>query len=392
MIFSFEKKLIEWLQHNLFYVVLFAITLLSLYIRFTLRGFISDDASGSLLPWYDYIKAHGGIFSFSAPANPECNYSLIYQFLIGIMTYLPISSLLAYKLLSILFDYLLAIACGYLIYELTGKKAHALAAFACVACSPIVILNSAAWAQCDSIYTFWIILALIFLRKEKYIHTFIFYGIAFAFKFQAVFILPFFLFYYFYKKRFSIIYFGIIPLCSIVLSIPALVQDRTIADVFSSYIGNTSIFQSMTMGYPTFWRILDGFGASDAYGSLHQFAILFDIIVLGSLVSIWMYRKIELTDHNIIYIAFMLTYTTVMFLPAMHERYGFVCEILAIIIVIINRKTLPLLLALLANTIIIYGGYLYGSQISESFVAIINIIIYSAYMITLNKQIQATSI
>lgn len=46
--------------------------------------------------------------------------------------------------------------------------------FAVVIMLPTVILNSAYWGQCDSIYTTFIILTLLYLYKGKYHGAFVF--------------------------------------------------------------------------------------------------------------------------------------------------------------------------------------------------------------------------
>ena len=73
----------------------------------------------------------------------------------------------------------------------------AITAFTVIWISPVVLFNSSMWAQCDSIYTFFALLAVYLLYKEKNIPAFVFLGIALSFKLQAIFVLPFFLFIYF---------------------------------------------------------------------------------------------------------------------------------------------------------------------------------------------------
>lgn len=85
------------------------------------------------------------------------------------------------------------------------QKGSMLCTYFMVLFSPITILNSSAWAQCDSIYVFWAIASLYALCNKKYAIALILLGMSFAFKLQAVFILPFFLYVYFAEKKFSIV-------------------------------------------------------------------------------------------------------------------------------------------------------------------------------------------
>ena len=391
MIFKFEERALKWLGEHIVSVVFAAGFLVSIVIRLMLKDFVTSDATSCLIPWYEAIKSNGGIKGLAVPVE-GLNYNFPYQFLIAIMTYIPINPLYGYKIISCIFDYLLAFALAYVVYDIsgTGKLTKGLLAFILASCSPVVFMDSAAWAQCDSIYVFWIVLALIYLCKDKYTRAFVFYGIAFAFKFQAVFALPFFLFYYFYKRKFSILYFGFIPVMMTALSLPALVQGRTISEMIHIYTDNTSLHQSLANGYPTFWRLLaDGtdFTGADAYDVLKHAAMAFTVIILGCLVYIWIKNKVMLTTTNIVIMAFLMTYSTVFFLPAMHERYGFCYEILAIAIAFVSTKTIPLAIGLTCISLTTYGSYLFNNTTNEWFLAVINMVIYVAYMIILNKKL-----
>lgn len=388
MIFKFEERILKWMNEHILALAFAAAVILSIAIRYFLRNFYTTDADLCLIPWYNAIKDNGGLLGLGKPVE-GLNYSFTYQLLIALMTYLPIEPLYAYKILSCIFDYLLAGAVAYLVYDIVenNKLEKTLLSFIMVSCSPVVLMDSAAWAQCDSIYTFWVVLSIIFLRKEKYIPAFIYYGVGFAFKFQSVFALPFFLFYYFYKRKFSVLHFGLIPVTMTVLALPSLVQGRTISEMIHIYTDNTSLHTSISNGFPTFWRLLnDGTGA-EGYTFLKYAAMALTVVVLGSFMYMWIRNNINLNNVNIILIAFILTYSTITFLPAMHERYGFIFEILAIVIVFIEIKTIPLLIGITCLSLTTYGVYLFNNTVNEWFLAVINFIFYVSYMIILNKNL-----
>ncbi|MBE6025155.1 MAG: DUF2029 domain-containing protein [Cellulosilyticum sp.] len=388
MIFKFEERMLKWMNEHILALAFAAAVILSIAIRYFLRNFYTTDADLCLIPWYNAIKDNGGLLGLGKPVE-GLNYSFTYQLLIALMTYLPIEPLYAYKILSCIFDYLLAGAVAYLVYDIVenNKLEKTLLSFIMVSCSPVVLMDSAAWAQCDSIYTFWVVLSIIFLRKEKYIPAFIYYGVGFAFKFQSVFALPFFLFYYFYKRKFSVLHFGLIPVTMTVLALPSLVQGRTISEMIHIYTDNTSLHTSISNGFPTFWRLLnDGTGA-EGYTFLKYAAMALTVVILGSFMYMWIRNNINLNNVNIILIAFILTYSTIIFLPAMHERYGFIFEILAIVIVFIEIKTIPLLIGITCLSLTTYGVYLFNNTVNEWFLAVINFVFYVSYMIILNKNL-----
>ncbi len=392
MIFGFEKKALEYLQQHILALAILAATLLSLLVRYACRDFVSSDAGVYLLPWYVAIKDNGGLFGLGTPV-PGCNYNFPYLLITAIMTYVPINWLYAYKLVSCIFDYSLAIAIGMIVLELTNRNKW-LAAFAYIATivNPIVFVNSAEWAQCDSIYTSFLMWAVYFLIKEKYLKSFIFYGFAFAFKLQFIFTLPFFLFYYFYKKRFSILYFAIIPVPLFVLSLPALLQGRSVREMVTVYTENTSLYNYMSLNYPSFWNLLSGEGVEGGYDNLHIVGILLTIAILG-VMMVWVcYKKVSLDGKNIIYLIFLLSYTTVLFLPSMHERYGFFYEMAAVVIAILLPKTLPLCVSLVGLSMYTYSRSLYAQSINMNVATIINILIYLVYGVILFKTLKNSAI
>lgn len=189
--FKIEKRFLEWVEKHILLFCVIGVTLISMIIRYSFREIISNDAYWCLLPWYDVIKENGGIYALGSQVG---DYNMLYQFIIAVFTYLPIEPLSAYKLLSCIFDYLLAAAMGYFVYFFSEKDRilKGTMAYMLVLMSPIVFLNSSYWGQCDAIYTFFCVASLIAFCREKYPLTFVLYGVAFAFKLQAVFLLPFF--------------------------------------------------------------------------------------------------------------------------------------------------------------------------------------------------------
>lgn len=184
-----EQSLIEAFSRNVTVWFIAAVMVFAVISRFELRGFQSGDMHRYLLPWYQEILQLGGLEALGQQVG---NYGIPYQTIIALLTYLPLSAITAYKLISCCFDVLLAAVCVLIIREVsdTVKKNTLAILFALVLMSPIVILNSAVWGQCDSIYTFFCLLSLLLFLKEKDLWGIVAYGAAFAFKLQAVFLLP----------------------------------------------------------------------------------------------------------------------------------------------------------------------------------------------------------
>ena len=165
MIFSFEEKLLKKLEDNIVIVTIAAAVLLNIAIRYSLSWFTNSDLSYPLTTWYEEIKSAGG-FAGLGQEPTDCSYNIPYLTLIAIFTYLPGSSSFWYKFSSGICDYVQAFAVAQIVYTAvkTNKFNKAALAFIVAISSPIVLMNSAGWGQCDSVYTVFIVLALLYLK------------------------------------------------------------------------------------------------------------------------------------------------------------------------------------------------------------------------------------
>lgn len=164
------KKIIE---KYVIYIAFVAVLLLGILIRMSFRRFVSGDAQLYLIPWYEEIKNNGGLNGLGIQVG---NYNLLYQFFIAIFTYLPINALYSYKIFSIIFDIALALMGALWVKNIWKADIWKIfLAFTLIFISPIVILNSSLWAQCDSIYCYFCILTLYLLFQRKYWRAMIVY-------------------------------------------------------------------------------------------------------------------------------------------------------------------------------------------------------------------------
>ena len=205
---------------------------------------------------------------------------------------------------------------------------------------------------------------------------------------QAEFILPFFLLIYFVNKKFSIFNFVIIPLTMLITGLPVLLFGRSVFDIFLIYSDQTNRYTKVAMNYPSFWSILFNVNSTDYYNSQKFAAVFLTIVVLAAIMLWCIINNVELTNQNMIYLAFILSYTCVLFLPQMHERYGYLYEILAIVLVLLNKKTIKLIVPLYIITLITYGNFLFGlGHGIDVYMGIANIFVWYSYMNLISKEV-----
>ena len=109
------------------------------------------------------------------------------------------------------------------------------------------------------------------------------------------------------------------------------------------------------MNYPTFWNLLLCVNMDVFFINMKKPAIALTVVVIALLMVTWIVKKVPMTTRNMIYMAFLLAYTCVLILPSMHERYGYLYEILAILVVYLQNRTLPCLLGMYLASFANYG-------------------------------------
>ena len=354
--FNLEKKIIDTLKKNYILVFIVMITIMALLVRIVPIKFQSDDYTYFLSPWFNDLLTKGGLTGLGTYIG---NYNAPYMTIMALLTHIPMYSLFSIKIVSIIFDFVLAISVGHLVTLLVkrNKKIYGVVAYAMVLFLPQVILNSAMWGQCDSIYASFSIIALIFLLKEKYWQSFVFLGIAFAFKLQFIFILPVFIILYICKNKFSILNFLIIPLVNFIMCLPAIIMGKPILDLLKVYFNQTSISTALVRNYPNIYNLLAGDIQIFKY-----IGIIIVIFVLAMMLFYFIYKKVNWNKDKIIVLTLMVLVIISYILPGFHERYLYVGEILSIVYYLVYRKNLPLVIMVNLNAILTYSIYLTGYQ------------------------------
>lgn len=350
----FEKNLIKNIEKNKDILFFVAVTIISFLVRFAGKDFVSMDYSYFLRSWFDDIKAAGGLSSLNEQVG---NYGLLYQTAIAFMTYFDVNSLYQYKILSVVFDYCCAAALAELVIALIGEKRFSLKynlAFTLAIMLPTSIANGAYWGQCDSIYTFFLVLTVLFFYKEKYKSGLFAYGLAFAFKLQAIFLLPFIICCWIVKKKFSILNLWISLVTFWSSGFIAYLNGRDLLDCFRIYFGQANDSIDMFNNFPSFWLLFN-----KDYMSFKHIALYTAVTVIG--IGLYMvmngYKKID-TGERLLNTAVWFVWTATMFMPNMHERYAYVIDIMLIGLSCIDFKYTKFAAVSIILSTMGYGTYL----------------------------------
>ncbi|MBS7362053.1 MAG: hypothetical protein KIG24_06980, partial [Oscillospiraceae bacterium] len=114
-----EKKFIAWVEKYSAFIFIAVISVLGLAARISAFNFHTADSDCFLLPWFEQIKANGGLATLGEQVG---NYNIPYQILIGLLTYIDLEPLWLYKAVSCVFDFVLAAAAAMLAQTLCGSR------------------------------------------------------------------------------------------------------------------------------------------------------------------------------------------------------------------------------------------------------------------------------
>lgn len=364
-----ERKLLEFVQKHLDILFILILTVLALAIRYYGKDFVGGDMTGYFIPWHEAFSKSG----FAGLKEQVGDYNIPYQVVVWLMTLVPIKPMYMYKLLSGSFDFLMAFTGSRIIQKVTERKTLAVTAYVILLFLPEVVFNSSYLGQCDAIWTSFVLLSILFLMKEKYFISFIFLGCAFAFKLQFVFIVPLFVFAWVIGKRFSVLNFVLVPGMLMALSIPAYIAGRPIMDVFRMYFFQVYQYHDMSLGFPSFWTMV---GITE-FKEFYKFAILLTIMILGILLYFAMKNRVDMTKpQKILLVGALTSWTCVLFLPDMHERYGYLTDILLILLCIADYKYFPFAAVPAVVSICVYFGNYHSMNLRLA--ALIYFIAYAA--------------
>lgn len=346
-------------------IVLFVIfaTLIGAYVRIVFRHFESGDYRFCFKPWTDAFKLGGG---FKAIAGDFYNYPPFYMYMMYLVSLLKMEPLYPLKAVSILWDFFLALGAALTVGEVTKSQKKAALTYAMIWCLPTVVANSALWAQCDVMYVCLTIWSLYFYAKDKPKLSMLFYAGAFSFKMQVFFVLPVYVYLWVHKK-YKLYQFLYLPGLYALSCIPAwLIGGKSLKDLLLLYVGQSQQEPWMLSWYwPNIYQI---FGVHEFYEFLAK-AGMYGAIAVTMILLYDMARRLKNTDAKLITLM-MFTYSVVIpfFLPYMHERYGYLADVLAVMLFVIMPRFMSVAVLEILISYVAYACHLHEQMIVPTWV------------------------
>ena len=373
----------------LFFTIL---SCLGVYFRLSLFGIRSGDYVKAFADWMRECHAAGGFAYLGIkPGVSEAStfdYNCLFQYVIVILHYIggSIPDIYLVKSVPVLFDFICAITVFRIVYHVTDKNlTKAMMSYGVMMFLPTAVLNSAAWAQNDSIYTAFVLLSLLHFMKRNDNRAFIYLAFAYSFKQQAIFFVPFVVLMWL-KNKIKIRYVLWIPVIHVLAMVPAAIAGRSWGDLLGTYGRQVQMFSRLTMNYPSIYTIVSGDLSSAGRKILISAGTMATVIIMGVL-AYYVYKKnFEVTGKYMVTLVVFTAEICCFCLPAMHERYGYIPEVVAVIYAILSIKRVPVCVALQVITMITYTRYLFGSTVltlwplSIAMLVVIMVVGYDLYL------------
>lgn len=361
---------------------------LAFMIRWKLMPIQSADYYGFLEEWMNTIRANGGLRSLSMEIS---NYTSPYMYIMTLLSYISTNDLYALKLVSVFFDYMAAIAVFRILYYMTKSTGKAVLGMAILLLSPTVVIDGAYWCQCDIIYTSFLLYSFYYFLKDNSKKSAVFFGLSFMFKLQSVFLLPFFLIMWLKKRTIKLRHYLYVPVIYVISNIPAWIAGRSFRDLMTIYLSQSGYYPWGTLNYPNIYALLGETMPDMRHADeVSAAGTIMTIMMLGCIAYYLYNRKVQLTNELLVTLALFTVAIIVYSLPHMHDRYGFLIDLFAIIYGVYNVKKLPVACGFMLISVLTFMPYLIAVNIVPvEYLAIgmLGLIVYVGY--DLYRQITA---
>jgi len=331
---------------------------LLLAAAFYLRGLALDhqtlDYTDFLAKWVDYFADNGG---FAGLKGSIGNYNIPYLYFLAWFSYSDIGSLYLIKLLSIFFDVILAWAAMLLAGLFVKKPGQKLGCFFAVLFLPTVFLNGAYWGQCDSIYAAFAVLSVYLALSERPWGAVVCAALSFAFKLQAVFVLPVFAAFLF-SGRVKLRHLLAFPAAYVAAVLPAVALGRPFMETLTLYLDQAgSVGGELNYNSSSIFSILEN--ADDA-GWWSKLAILWAFLFVLAVLLVLFLRRRRADDRALLVAAVLFAAAVPFLLPHMHDRYFFCADVLSVVLAVTVPDLFPAAALVQFGSLLGYHAYLKG--------------------------------
>ena len=337
---------------------------LTLFTRVSLLPHVTDDFSDYLNIWMQYMLELPGAESLSAEI---ANYNMLYLYLLfGIAKLVPYAYFMfSLKVFSVLFDFILAYYVMKLVSMLREDRMTQIVSFFAALLVPSVIVNSAMWGQCDSVFSAFALGGLYFGLNKKSRLCWAFFALALSFKLQTVFLMPM-LIVFLFRKDIRLRDIWVFAAVFVGLLIPAMLAGRSPVSCISVYWNQANSYSELSMLAPNVFAWLPQ-GTKSNIPVTAAGIFIAGTVVLGFLLYLY-WRKDRLNTRDLIKASLIFTVLIPFFLPLMHDRYFYLADTVAVVYLFLEPKRWYIPALICIASFLCHAAYLFDAVVIPTYV------------------------
>jgi Gpi18-like mannosyltransferase len=319
------------------YIFVFVSVTALLAARISLFFYQSGDYVHFLKIW---IEEYRTMTFLEGLATTVSNYNPPYMYLLNIISRINAPDLVLVKIISVFFDLLIAYFAMKIVALKTNRLNMQILAFILTFAIPTVILNSAMWGQCDSIYAAFAIGSFYFGLAKRSKMSYAFMALAISFKLQAAFLLPV-LPIFIITKNIKLKDCYIFLAVYLATLLPAILSGMPPGEALFAYVGQAGYYSRLSLNMVNIWRFVylpdnlvplfyDGFAAAGFF--------ITGVAVLGLMYFTYVNRSRLINTVDFVRLAYLFAIIIPFMLPKMHDRYYFIADILAVTLFLFDKR------------------------------------------------------
>lgn len=299
----------------------------------------SGDIATYFRPWMDVVQHRG----WASVSGEFADYTPPYIYLMYLASWLVplVGPLTATKLINVPFITILSLAIYQIVLLSSGNRSRATIAAAALCVAPTPLVNAFAWAQTDCIFTSFLALFVLCAIKRAPVAAASMFGVALAFKLQAIFLSPLLL-YLILARQMRVWHVVLIPTVYLLMMVPAAMAGRPWLELVTIYAGQADMFTELALQAPNPWRIVTALGLVDYRTGLLIANSVAGLTALGIAVGS---LRLEFSSRTTLLVATLSAALMPYLLPKMHDRYFFVADIMTLTLAFVIPRlwvTVPL--------------------------------------------------
>lgn len=325
-----RKRTLDPYRSSVWFVIGIILVAVTSFLRLVWYPVEVSDYTYFGKPWFDLLQSHAGLTAF---IEPFADYAPLYLYLLKLLTFIPVSSLVSEKTLSLLFDVLIAYL-GYLILKSASQWSlrsdvlfiAAVTLFAL----PTVMMNSSLWGQADALYSAGVMASLLGILLNAPLFASIAFGIAISFKVQAIFFAPVLIGYLLRKKE-TWKYLLVPPLVFLVSVVPALIGGGSPSYWLFIYAVQAGEYPWLSVSAQSFFAFLQALPLTPLMTTTAFWVGIAVSMSVAIIIAYLMKRMPELVPGRVVLISLAAALLLPYLLPRMHERYFYLADLFAVL-------------------------------------------------------------